>query len=139
MKIRGLTNGKDWREAGAEACAKRSEEAAILFAQKVASGERRIPRGGNRHMRRAVMYGCEYDSKVTLKKLIKRDGLRCALCGEMCDPNDNTWAGHFGPKRPTIDHIIPMSKGGGHVWGNVQVAHAICNSIKRDKVEEAAR
>jgi hypothetical protein len=26
-----------------------------------------------------------------------------------------------------------MSKGGGHIWSNVQVAHIICNSIKSDK------
>ena len=38
-----------------------------------------------------------------------------------------------GPMYPSIDHIIPMSKGGGHIWSNVQVAHIICNSIKSDK------
>ena len=87
------------------------------------------------HLHRAHKYGCAYESGITLKKLIKRDGLRCAICGEMCDPNDHEWAKHFGPTSPTIDHIIPMSKGGGHVWNNVQVAHAICNSIKRDSIE----
>lgn len=87
------------------------------------------------HRHRARKYGCIYESGITLKKLIKRDGLRCALCGEMCDPNDHEWSEHFGPTSPTIDHIIPMSKGGGHVWNNVQVAHAICNSRKRDLLE----
>ena len=54
------------------------------------------------------------------------------------DPADHEWTDHTGPKHPTIDHIIPMSKGGGHVWDNVQVAHAICNSIKRDSIEVEA-
>lgn len=82
------------------------------------------------HRHRAVKFGCVYDSSVTLAKLIKRDGLRCALCGEMCDPKDHSWSRYSGPMYPSIDHIIPMSKGGGHVWNNVQVAHIICNSEK---------
>lgn len=88
------------------------------------------------HLHRAHKYGCDYESGITLKKLIKRDGLRCAICGEMCDPNDHEWTKHFGPTSPTIDHIIPMSKGGGHVWNNVQVAHAICNSKKGAQCEQ---
>ena len=88
------------------------------------------------HRRRARHYGCEYDPSVTLPKLIKRDGLRCAICGGICDPKDHTWSRYFGPKSPTIDHIIPLAKGGGHTWDNVQVAHAICNSTKGDNVNE---
>ena len=88
------------------------------------------------HRHRARKYGCEYDGSVTLKRLIRRDGLRCGICGKMCDPNDHSWTDYFGAMSPTIDHIIPMSKGGGHTWDNVQVAHAICNSKKRDILEE---
>ena len=95
-------------------------------------------RGYRNHKGRARKYGCAFDSSVTLKALIKRNGLRCAICGEMCEPDDHGWTDHTGPKHPTIDHIIPMSKGGGHVWDNVQVAHAICNSIKRDSIEVEA-
>lgn len=87
------------------------------------------------HRHRAIKYGCAYDGSITLKRLIKRDGLKCAICGEQCNTNDHEWTQYFGPTSPTIDHIIPMSKGGGHVWNNVQVAHAICNSIKRDSIE----
>ena len=60
------------------------------------------------------------------------------MCGKMCDPNDHSWTEHHGPMSPTIDHIIPMSKGGGHTWDNVQIAHAICNSRKRDVIEEVS-
>lgn len=82
------------------------------------------------HRHRAIKNGCLYDSSVTLAKLIRRDGLRCALCGKMCDPNDHSWSKYSGPMHPSVDHIVPMSKGGGHVWSNVQVAHIICNSEK---------
>lgn len=88
------------------------------------------------HRHRAKKFGCAYDGTVTLKKLIKRDGLRCAICGGMCDPNDHSWSKYFGATSPTIDHIIPMAKGGGHTWDNVQVAHAICNSYKGDNLSE---
>jgi len=88
------------------------------------------------HRHRARMYGCAYDSSVTLKKLIKRDGLRCAICGEMCDPDDRSWSKYSGPMYPSIDHIIPMSKGGGHIWSNVQIAHIICNSEKGANIDE---
>ena len=96
----------------------------------------KINRKGRRdsHRHRAVKYGCAYDPSVTLAKLINRDGLRCAICGEMCDRNDHSWSRYSGPMYPSIDHIVPMSKGGGHVWGNVQVAHIICNSEKGDKI-----
>ena len=84
---------------------------------------------------RARKYGCEYVPGITLKKLIKRNGLRCAICGEMCDPSDHSWSEYSGPMYPSIDHKIPMAKGGGHTWNNVQVAHIICNSRKGDNYE----
>ena len=91
------------------------------------------------HRHRARKYGCAYDSSVTLAKLIKRDGLKCAICGKPCDPNDHSWYKYSGPMYPSIDHILPMSKGGGHVWSNVQVAHIICNSEKGDRNEGIKR
>lgn len=96
----------------------------------------KIHKVGENHRRRARKYGCEYDSSVTLPKLIRRDGLRCAICGEMCDPDDHSWTKYFGALSPTIDHIIPLAKGGGHTWDNVQIAHMICNSKKGSGVKE---
>lgn len=96
---------------------------------------RRGVRDGHSH--RARKYGCEYDPSVTLKRLVKRDGLRCAICGGMCDWNDHSWSEYSGPMYPSIDHIIPMARGGGHVWSNVQVAHIICNSEKGANIGEA--
>ena len=87
---------------------------------------------------RARKYGCEYVPGITLKKLVALDGLTCRICGGMCDWNDRSWAGCFGPTYPSIDHIVPMSKGGGHVWENVQVAHVMCNSEKGDRLEAGA-
>jgi 5-methylcytosine-specific restriction endonuclease McrA len=90
-------------------------------------------KSGN-YYQRAKKYGCEYVPGITLKKLIQRDGLQCKICGKMCNPDDHSWANHSGPMRPSVDHIIPLAKGGPHDWDNVQVAHIICNSAKGDKV-----
>ena len=85
------------------------------------------------HRARAKKYGCEYDPSINLPRLIKRKGLRCAICGMLCNPNDATWTQFSGPYSPSIDHIVPMAQGGGHTWDNVQIAHIICNSYKCDK------
>lgn len=85
------------------------------------------------HRHRAKKNGTAYDPSVTLKKLVERDGLRCAICGGMCNWNDHSWSEYSGPTYPSIDHIIPMAKGGSHTWDNVQVAHIICNSEKGDR------
>lgn len=87
----------------------------------------------SRYIERAKLHGCEWESGVTLSKLLKRDGLRCALCGELCDPNDTSWGNGSGPLYPSMDHKIPLAKGGTHTWDNVQVAHLICNSFKNIK------
>ena len=81
--------------------------------------------------RRARKYGAEYESGITLGKLVERDGLTCYICGKTCDWNDRRW-GTCGPDYPTRDHVVPLAKGGKHEWSNVRVACAMCNSLKSD-------
>ena len=83
------------------------------------------------YIQRAKKYGCEYEYGITIKSVFNRDGGVCKICGKPCDLNDRSY-GCYGPNYPTVDHIIPLSKGGPHTWDNVQLAHAICNSYKRD-------
>lgn len=81
------------------------------------------------HVKRAKRYGVEYDRSITLNKLIKRDGMTCYICGKTCTKDDKRW-GTFGPDYPTIDHVIPLCKGGTHTWGNVRIACGECNDAK---------
>lgn len=77
------------------------------------------------------------DYSITLSKLIKRDKNICHICGEECNGEDYTITeeGYFiaGERYPSIDHVIPIAKGGLHRWDNVKLAHMYCNTIKRDK------
>jgi 5-methylcytosine-specific restriction endonuclease McrA len=38
------------------------------------------------------------------------------------------------PMAPTIDHIVPLSKGGTHEPINCRTAHFLCNSTKGDRL-----
>lgn len=81
--------------------------------------------------KRCRKYGVYYDSAVTRQRVFERDKYICQICGKPTDPNDREW-GTLGPLFPTVDHIVALANGGAHIWGNVQCAHAICNSYKRD-------
>lgn len=57
----------------------------------------------------------------------RTDGL-CGICGEPVDLKVER-----GPRQPTIDHIIPVSRDGGGERTNLQVAHRGCNSSKGNR------
>lgn len=97
--------------------------------------ERNKRLGLNSCVKRAKHYGVAYELGITLDKLIKRDGNRCHICGGECDRSDIAY-GHVGPTYPTIDHVIPLAKGGPHLWWNVKLAHFQCNSEKGARLEE---
>lgn len=89
------------------------------------------------HTRRMRMQKDPVDNDITVLGLFLRDSGVCQLCGGRCDSEDYEMKdGVFiaGNKYPSIDHIIPLSKGGEHSWDNVQLAHRICNTKKRDQV-----
>ena len=71
---------------------------------------------------------------ITLTSLIKKEKNVCHICGKKCNRKDYviTKQGYFiaGKSYPSIDHVIPVSKGGTHTWDNVKLAHMSCNSIK---------
>lgn len=80
---------------------------------------------------RARHYGSdsEFDETITLKSVCDKFGGICQICGLPVDWNDCD-NGHIKRMYPTVDHIIPLSKGGHHTWGNVQLAHMKCNAGK---------
>ena len=55
----------------------------------------------------------------------------CGICGRPVDKELKA----PDPMSPTVDHIIPVNKG-GHLTdiNNLQLAHWICNRMKSDKL-----
>ena len=61
--------------------------------------------------------------------LIEKHRGACHLCGEQVDlRNEN------GPRYATVDHILPLSKGGTDALANLALAHASCNQRKGARV-----
>lgn len=77
------------------------------------------------------------DSDITVDALFKRDKGICYICGCKCDWKDFTEEDDIfiaGNSYPSIDHIIPLARGGLHSWNNVKLAHRLCNSKKSDGI-----
>ena len=121
-KIRRVTNGRTFEQGGQESNKARADAAVIPG---------RVSRNAS-YYKRAKLHGAEAEIGITLQKLIKRDGLTCAICGLQCIEGGD----YLSDLYPTIDHIVPISRGGGHTWRNVQVAHRRCNLNKSNRVGE---
>ena len=81
--------------------------------------------------------GAIIDNDITLHKLFRMSGGVCYLCGGACDWNAKIIINgrpYAKAKYPSIDHVIPLSKGVEHSWNNVRLAHLGCNSSKGAKM-----
>ncbi len=83
-----------------------------------------VPRGKG-HRGRAQRYGVAYEA-IKPEAVYARDAWQCKLCGDPVDP-DTKWP---HPLSASVDHVVPMSEGGAHLWTNVQCAHLRCNILK---------
>lgn len=99
--------------------------------------QKNLAKKQSRHTRK-VRKKCngEIDHSISLEKLIMRDKNTCHICGHRCDSRDFVIDinGNYitGGNHPSIDHVMPLSKGGSHTWGNIKLAHHRCNSQKSD-------
>lgn len=80
------------------------------------------------HIRRAKEMGVAYEY-FDVESIFDRDNWTCKLCG--CKVNK--FEAYPSNQSASLDHIVPLSKGGTHTPGNVQLAHLICNLKKSDK------
>lgn len=62
-------------------------------------------------------------ASLTRRAVFARDEWTCQYCGR---PAEN------------VDHVIPRSKGGGHVWENVVAACRRCNARKENRLPHEA-
>lgn len=77
------------------------------------------------HRRKARKRASRSDGeRFTIRQVAERDGWRCHLCGRRVP--DQVWSGH--PLDATVDHLLPLSAGGGDTLANVKLAHFKCNT-----------
>lgn len=86
----------------------------------------------NSHDRRARIRDTRSTERFTREQVFTRDNWICQLC---FTPIDFRQAGR-GAFAPSIDHKIPISRGGTHTFDNVWSAHLGCNARKSNKEDE---
>lgn len=67
---------------------------------------------------RASFYTTELED-VSVDAIRVRDDATCHLCGLWVDVGEQT-----------LDHVIPLVRGGSHTYDNIKLAHRECNSRK---------
>ena len=87
-------------------------------------------RVSGKKLRGAVRYG----GVIYRAQVLERDGWTCYLCGQEI----RRGVAFPDPMSPSIDHVVPISRGGVHTMDNVRATHLICNSRKRDLDAPAA-
>jgi endogenous inhibitor of DNA gyrase (YacG/DUF329 family) len=84
----------------------------------------------NAHHIRRIRFKDGFVESVYKARIFKRDNGMCQICGKKVSVKQK--APH--PYSASLDHIIPLAKGGTHEPKNVRLVHFICNSIKSDGV-----
>ena len=87
--------------------------------------------GGSRHESRAAAYGVRAE-KVDRLAVFERDDWVCGICGDRVDP----MIAYPSPWSPSLDHVVPSSRGGEHVESNCQCSHLVCNVSKCDRLAD---
>ena len=81
---------------------------------------------GGSYLRRCRVWNVPFEKGIDRNTVAERVGTQCYVCHEEIDMNVE----HPNPLSPTVEHIVPLSRGGGHVWGNVALSHFVCNNRK---------
>ena len=61
--------------------------------------------------------------------IFERDGWVCGICREAVDAALE-WP---DPRSASLDHVVPLTKGGAHSPDNAQCAHLACNVSKGNR------
>ena len=82
------------------------------------SESRTVPAPSVVRLKRFVKVPYRGPVPLTRRALFARDGGRCVYCGGVAT---------------SVDHVIPRSRGGLHVWDNVVASCRRCNHVKADR------
>lgn len=90
--------------------------------------KRRQAKRNRKHNTRAAM---AHADKFSDWQLFSRDRWKCQLCG--CKVRKIAGKTNYNDEA-TVDHIIPLSRGGKHSMANCQTACRACNTLKGAKI-----
>jgi hypothetical protein len=82
---------------------------------------------------KALKFGAEYDESITRRLVFQKANAICYLCNSKTH-FENTE--EYSPFLATVDHVIPWTKGGSHVWVNVKLCCLRCNIKKKDRLPD---
>lgn len=118
--------GARCRECGTTFIMDRKRCHSLHYAFCAVRCQRRYHKALRSYRQRADLTSSEHVGRLTI---YERDHWRCGLCGHKAR-RDVSW-NH--PLAPTLDHIIPLARGGTHESRNVHCAHRQCNAAKSDR------
>lgn len=72
---------------------------------------------------------------ISRAEIADRDGWRCGLCRRKVD-SAKAWP---DPMCASIDHVLPLARGGDNSAANLQLAHLRCNLSKRADGQDQLR
>ncbi len=81
------------------------------------------------------------DDAACLDYLVRKlypEGIYCPKCAKVTKHHREAGRPSFecqycGHRAESIDHVVPRSRGGQHIWENVVAACRRCNTVKRDR------
>ncbi len=100
---------------------------ATVKAWRVANPDRVAANALKSRARRRSRMADVFIETVVPRRVFERDGWLCGICGINVEKKD-----------ASLDHIIPISKGGAHSYANTQTSHLRCNISKGARTERVA-
>lgn len=82
------------------------------------------------HKRRAARLNRESET-ISRLAVFQRDEYWCGICDGPIDASAK-WP---APRSASLDHVIPLNRGGTHTYGNVRAACFECNCRKGDRLD----
>jgi 5-methylcytosine-specific restriction endonuclease McrA len=114
------------REKENRACRKRYAEDVEYRNIQMARARKKAQypnRRAERALRSALLRGAPHGDLVTYEEIRERDEGVCSICRESVPRSEES-----------LDHVVPVSKGGAHTRANIKLAHRHCNCRKNARL-----
>lgn len=123
--------GNEWQRFCGSECRElwRKQTAPLRIATRRKAKQVRRTKYGKGWRKRCRVLALAYEP-VNVTVVFDRDRWCCQICGKRTPQSRR---GSLTDNAPTLDHRIPLSKGGGHLYSNVQCACRKCNTTKGNR------